>query len=217
MKILVFSDLHGNLAALDVLLAKCADNCELILCLGDLTNEGSPRMIKSILGMLKSTGKPCLVVPGNMDNQSVIELIEAEKMLLDKNSFEFQGITFVGVGGAVDRGVLYRNTVSESSIKENLEKLSQGKSDLVYVMHVPPYQTEVDKNFSGNHIGSEELTKAIIDHKPLVCLSGHTHVPQVKEKVGETFCANPGSLEDGFAGILTINDEIEIEWIELNK
>jgi len=208
---------HGDISALHRLLSSFASEVDLIVCLGDLTNEGSKRMVQSMLKMLKKTGKKVFVVPGNMDGKETVDLIEQEGFLLDERSEFFNGFVFVGIGGAIAKNTWYKNMVGELQLKKVFSELSQSKNKLVYLTHVPPFGSLLDFSRSGIHLGSKELKNAILEFSPLLALSGHVHEARGKEVIGRTVCVNPGALKDGFAAIIKIDAGIEVEWIDLAK
>ena len=93
--------------------------------------------------------------------------------------------------------------LGECSIKgrgtmwEEIERLGSLK-DTILVSHGPPYGTCTDMSFSGSHLGSFDLTRAVIRDPPLAILCGHIHEsPEISGRpvcrIGKTQIANPGS------------------------
>jgi Icc-related predicted phosphoesterase len=80
-----------------------------------------------------------------------------------------------------------QNEIRYGTIKKDLEELSTGHSfdKVVFVFHVPPYQTKLDRAaLDGKmvdhvpldvHIGSIAVKRLIESHQPLITLHGHVH------------------------------------------
>ncbi|WP_252901414.1 metallophosphoesterase family protein [Vulcanisaeta sp. JCM 14467] len=84
------------------------------------------------------------------------------------------------------------------------------------VSHYPPYGTNVDKAWNGEHIGSKSVRKLIEDIKPLVVLCGHVHESRGIDKLGSTVIVNPGPLASGYYAIVSVSDDGTVN-AELNK
>jgi len=68
VKILVISDIHANLDALQAVLAAAGDECQGLLCLGDITGYGSDPV--ECVALLKRTSRDfgyCRILSGNHD------------------------------------------------------------------------------------------------------------------------------------------------------
>ena len=88
---------------------------------------------------------------------------------------------------------------SHSTIEEELEMLPPVKSwqKTVYVMHAPPYQSNLDLLYDGRSIGSRAISRFIEKHQPYLTLHGHIHeAPSLSgtyfNRIGKTICINPG-------------------------
>jgi Icc-related predicted phosphoesterase len=100
------------------------------------------------------------------------------------------------------------------SIEEELEQLpvSPDSSKTVYVMHAPPFQTNLDKLFDGRWIGSRAIRAFIEKNQPYLTLHGHIHESSeisgaYKDRIGETVCINPGqSTEELYAVTFELED-----------
>jgi len=91
---------------------------------------------------------------------------------------------------------------SHPTMEEDLEQLAQMSDPkrTVYVLHDPPYDTNLDLLFNGRHIGSAAVRRFIEQHQPPAVLSGHIHESpkvsgKVMDRIGETLCVNPGQTE----------------------
>ena len=105
---------------------------------------------------------------------------------------------------------------------ENLKKLSNPKKT-VYVIHAPPFSTNLDIITAGIHVGSKSVREFIEKEQPFLALHGHIHEsPQMsgswKDKLGKTTCINVGSSypEDKLNCVIVSTDELnKIEYFEL--
>lgn len=88
----------------------------------------------------------------------------------------------------------------EPSIEKDMERLFKRTkpAKTVYVFHSPPYNTNLDMTYSGDHVGSLSIRMAIEKHHPFLTLHGHIHesVEMSKEytdRLGKTMCACTGN------------------------
>ncbi len=88
---------------------------------------------------------------------------------------------------------------SHATIEEELGRLvPQDSQRTIAVMHSPPYGTNCDVLFNGQHIGSAAIRRWIERHQPLLTLHGHIHEsPQQSgaflDQIGKTIVVNPGA------------------------
>jgi len=105
-----------------------------------------------------------------------------------------------------NRGITTLAHEETTTIMDDLVKLAS-KSDpakTIYVIHAPPYESNLDRLSNGNHAGSKAVRKFIEQKRPLLTLHGHIHEsPAVSgeffDMIGTTVCVNPGAnpfLED---------------------
>ncbi len=91
---------------------------------------------------------------------------------------------------------------------EGLVKLAPDVKKCIFSFHAPPFRTKLDvaptldKDFrmqSGlggspfQNVGSTAVRTIIEKYQPLVAVHGHIHEFAGKDKIGSTFCFNPGS------------------------
>jgi Icc-related predicted phosphoesterase len=95
----------------------------------------------------------------------------------------------------------------KGTIEKDLEGLpapeDMGKA--VYVMHSPPFKTNLDVIPGGHFVGSRSIRKFIEAYQPLLSLHGHIHeAPRLSgkysDRIGRTICLNPGQLLSGDEG-----------------
>ena len=94
------------------------------------------------------------------------------------------------------------------TIAEDLEKVSRGKDGRksIWVMHSPPWGTNLDVISGGQSVGSRSIRRFIETSQPLLTLHGHIHEsPRLSgkyaDRIGNTLCINAGQLlskDEGF-------------------
>jgi Icc-related predicted phosphoesterase len=101
--------------------------------------------------------------------------------------------------------------MTEEDLELHLEKLIEPLSDMskaVFNLHVPPFNTLIDKapkldpslkpvvkggSVQMEPVGSHAIRAVIEKHQPLLTLHGHIHESRGGIKIGKTLCINPGS------------------------
>ncbi len=88
----------------------------------------------------------------------------------------------------------------EDSIQKDLMKPSFFKAAhrTVYLFHSPPYKTNLDQCYCGNHVGSLAIRLFIEKYQPYLTLHGHVHETveksgDFKQKIGNTLCLTAGN------------------------
>jgi Icc-related predicted phosphoesterase len=103
---------------------------------------------------------------------------------------------------------------SVMSIEEELERLPKERDPrrTVYVMHSPPFKTNLDRLFDGRWVGSRAIRAFIEKRQPYLTLHGHIHESSeisgtYWDRIGKTICINPGqSTEELYAVVLELED-----------
>jgi Icc-related predicted phosphoesterase len=103
---------------------------------------------------------------------------------------------------------------SVMSIEEELERLPKERdpSRTVYVMHSPPFKTNLDRLFDGRWVGSPAIRAFIEKRQPYLTLHGHIHESSeisgtYWDRIGKTICINPGqSTEELYAVVFELED-----------
>jgi len=104
--------------------------------------------------------------------------------------------------------------VRMKSIEEELQGLPRVREShsAVYVMHCPPFRTNLDRLFDGRWIGSRAIRVFIENQQPYLTLHGHIHESseisgQYWDRIGKTICINPGqSTEELYAVVFELED-----------
>lgn len=215
MRVLLISDIHGNVENLRKIIDKASFDA--VLCAGDLSDaekfDDYKSKLNEILDEFEENGRLVKAVPGNMDpeEECVEELIQ-RRMNLHKKIGSFESFEAVGFGG----GQTPFGTPFEpegKDIKAALETLYDRMNDesKVAVIHQPPKNTELDV-VDGDHVGSPEV-KELVENKDFeLVLTGHIHESYGTDEIGGTKLVNPGPVLEGRYGIAEFDEEgIEIE------
>ncbi|MFH1249158.1 MAG: metallophosphoesterase [archaeon] len=116
---------------------------------------------------------------------------------------------------------------AENNLQKDFEKIAKELGSkikkTIFVIHSPPYSTVLDiaGRYEGwHHVGSLSISKFIEQQQPLASLHGHIHESpiisgQYSQKIGKTFCFNPGS--DKYNLNLLILDTSDIESAKVRK
>jgi Icc-related predicted phosphoesterase len=95
----------------------------------------------------------------------------------------------------------------KGTIERDLENLPapQSMRRTIFVMHSPPFGTNLDAISGGHFVGSRSLRKFIETVQPFLTLHGHIHeAPRLSgkytDRIGRTLCINPGQLLPGDEG-----------------
>ncbi len=172
------------------------------LLAGDLTDFGPAEKAKMLIDKLP---RPIFAVPGNCDPRDIVDLLRREDVNLHENKITFDGITYVGLGGANPTPFNTPFELSEAEIANKIEGLLKDvKGPAVLVSHAPPKGNQ-DKIPNGVHVGSEAIAQLAPRFKAIVC--GHIHEDRGISKIGDTVVVNPGTASAGHAAILDVDEK----------
>ncbi len=189
MRILAFTDLHGNEVALAKVLEK-ARVADLIIFAGDLNHHGADA--ETLLARLVSSKKPILIVHGNWDEENVLfktcELHE-DLHFLHRGMWEMNGVKFLGHGGG---GFSREDKDFKRLWNKFFKKQLKPGDKSVLITHAPPYGTKADTLY-GEPRGNKTYREFLEKHQPLYHVCGHFHENfGVTDKVDKTTVINPG-------------------------
>ncbi len=215
MKVLLLTDIHGNIEKLDRIIHK-EDDFDVALCAGDISDakrfDDYEKRLKRVLKVFDKQRKLTKLVPGNMDKEEVcIENLIDFRMNLHKNICSFDEFEAVGFGGGqTPFGTPFEP--EEQEIVDTIETLYQRMKDdkKVAVLHNPPHGYNVDIT-NGEHVGSKKITKMLEEKDFDLVVTGHIHECPGIDDIEGTKLINPGATDNGRYGIAYINDEIEVE------
>jgi uncharacterized protein len=189
MKILVFSDIHGDLAALGRLLDIEAD---LYFAAGDMVSWG--RGLDEVGQVLARRREKMYVLPGNHESEAMIEE-QCERHGL--NPFHGKIIEAGGysIGGLGYSSLTPFNTPGEYTEEEMALRLEPFREPrpLIMVCHCPPFETALDRMLGNAHAGSRAIAEFIDEGQPAAFFCGHIHEAHgVSCTLGNTRAWNTG-------------------------
>ncbi len=189
MRLLVFSDIHGDCAALERLMEVEADY---YFAAGDLVSWG--RGLESIGRILARRADRVYVLPGNHESAELIATFARRFSLHEfhEKSFAAHGYHLAGLGYSNPTPF---NTPGEYSEKELAERLKPfaALKPLVLICHCPPLGTPLDRVREGVHAGSRSIREFVEKHQPEYFLCGHIHEAEgAAARIGATRAFNAG-------------------------
>lgn len=182
MRILFFSDLHGDQVAISRIADQLPD-MDIAFGLGDFASFG--RGLQETIEEL-DVGIDVYLLPGNHDDANGLKWI-----CKDHSSFHYfhgehlslESFNFAGLGGGMP-GLPF--LVTEEKARQILNQFIN-INNLTLCTHTPPYGTRVDMTWSGAHIGYHSLRDFVIEVQPLAVYSGHVHeVEGITDYLGDT-------------------------------
>lgn len=194
MKLLVFSDIHGDSAALTRLMETDADA---YIAAGDLCTWS--RGLEAMGQILARRAGRVWALPGNHESESQIDALCAAQGLnpLHGRSFPFGCYTIGGLGYSNPTPFNTPGEYSEPELARRLEPFSQLNS-LVMICHCPPKATPLDQAGHGIHLGSTAVAAFIERVQPCYFVCGHIH-----EAAGRTaLLGKTRAYNAGKAGVL---------------
>ena len=189
MKILVFSDLHGDAAALRKLMRVEADH---YIAAGDLVTWG--KGLDSMGLAMQAKREKVHVLPGNHEDEAQIETF-CDKFgfhSLHGKTFQQDGWTVAGLGYSNPTPFNTPGEYSEKELTQRLEPFA-GLWPLILVCHCPPLKTDLDRAGMGRHFGSAAVRDFVEAQQPAWFLCGHIHEAEGREvTLGMTRAVNVG-------------------------
>ena len=189
MKIVIFSDIHGDVRALERIMAQPAD---LYIAAGDLATfrKGLDRCAEK-LGPL---GERLWVLPGNHEtHDDMLAICERFGFVDFHRQVKQLGATqWAGLGYS---NITPFNTPGEYTEGEIAEALAAFDAirPLYLVIHCPPRDTKLDEYAPGKHAGSPAIRAWVEREQPLYLFCGHIHeTAGLAERLGSTQCINVG-------------------------
>jgi uncharacterized protein len=171
---------------------------------------------------LKGTGVRCFAAPGNddflsidaaMESSEVVEFAENRVIVLDDQH------DMITTGYSNPTPWDTERELPEDQLRARIDAMAAGvrdPSNLVAVLHAPPYQSGLDDapelsedlgmrltatGVETAPVGSTAVREFIEEAQPLLGLHGHVHEGRGSTMIGRTLCVNPGS--DYTAGTLS--------------
>ena len=198
MKILIFSDIHGDIRALERILAQPAD---LFINAGDLATFG--KGLERCGETLEPLAERLWVLPGNHETHQDTRALCEQYGFVD---FHRRVRELPGKSGKIPwAGLGYSNITpfgtpgeySEQQISCALQAFEASKPQYL-VVHCPPSNTKLDQYAPGKHAGSPAVRAWVERVQPRYLFCGHIHeTAGLHDSVGTTECINVG--KQGYA------------------
>jgi uncharacterized protein len=189
MKILIFSDIHGDLRAIGRILSQPAD---IYIAAGDLSTFG--RGLDRSAAPLAPLRDRLWLLPGNHETHA------ETRALCRRHGFVDFHRQVRSLGSSQWAGLGYSNltpfnTPGEYSEEEIAQALAafEGIHPLYLVVHFPPHGTLLDEFAPGKHAGSPTLRNWVERFQPAYLFCGHIHeAAGLRDQIGSTPCLNVG-------------------------
>lgn len=195
MRILAFSDLHGNADVAKKITVASAE-ADLVIAAGDFCNfhKGLPEAVD----LLSQIPCPILAVPGNHETADALSNVAPAQMtVLHGQTHAIGNLSFFGIGYGIPTTPFtdWSTDLTEPQATEILENCHQVD---VLISHSPP-KGIADTTSQGVSVGSSALHTATERLKPQYLFCGHIHEAWGQTgKIGETRVRNLGPTINWF-------------------
>jgi Icc-related predicted phosphoesterase len=184
LRMLHLTDIHCATNNLKRALSR--EEYDFVVCSGDFECVDTAEVFVEEAG-------EAVAVTGNMDSESIRDVLKRAGILIDGAVRECKGLRFAGVGGLTP-------WIDIQRLKE-----SNSVAD-VLVSHHPPYG-HLDESLFGGHGGLKELLELYNVLRPRLHLFGHIHEARGYEEVSGITLVNAGPLAQGYYALITIEGE----------
>ena len=188
-RVLIFSDIHNDTAALKKLMAIEADA---YFAAGDLVSWG--RGLTKMGEAMRARAGRLYAMPGNHESARDIEEFCAAFGFVNFHgaTTEIGGVRFAGLGYSSPTPFDTPGEYSESEMTARLEPLAAWKPQ-VLICHAPPLGTPLDRIREDLHGGSRAVRDFIEQQQPAHFFCGHIHEAEgVTIQMGATRAMNVG-------------------------
>ncbi len=207
MRILAFSDLHEEEAALESL-SRLAPSYDAVFACGDISQ--SDYFAESFLKALPGS----LIVPGNWDSERAGGLLSKTPNWLHGRRVELKGgLNAVGFGFSNRTPFGTFGELSEGEISEGMSRLPIDGNSLL-LLHCPPLG--YFDSARGGNAGSPSILRVIEEKQPLAAFCGHIHEHHGTAMIGRTTLVKLPPAEGMRAcSVSATNKRITAEFISL--
>jgi Icc-related predicted phosphoesterase len=189
VKLLIFSDIHSDLKALERHMETEADY---YFAAGDMVNFG--RNLDAVGEVLKQRAKQVYVIPGNHESPEQIARL-CDKYGLNNfhgGQIEIDGYHVAGLGCSNPTPFDTPGEYSEEELARRATAFN-GLKPMIAIFHCPPFMTRLDRITNMRHAGSTSVRDFLLREKPRYFFCGHIHeAAGVSEKLGGTSAMNVG-------------------------
>ena len=189
MKLLVFSDIHSDLRALETLMDIEADY---YFAAGDLVNWS--RGLDDAGEVMRRRAGRMYVMPGNHESASQIAAFCAKFGFHDfhARSIELDGFHIAGLGYSNPTPFDTPGEFTEEQLSAHLAAFTALKP-LILICHCPTKDSTLDRAGPGLHFGSPAIRAFLETHQPVRFFCGHIHEAWgATDKIGSTIGFNVG-------------------------
>lgn len=189
MKLLIFSDIHGDLRALERLMNTEADY---YVAAGDLANFG--RGLERCGELLAGRAERVYALPGNHETAAQMAVFCRQFGLHDFHEQHLQWGRYqvAGLGYSNPTPFNTPGEYTEEQLAERLERFT-GLEPLVLVCHCPPHRTPLARVREGLYAGSTAVHDFLLREQPEYFFCGHIHEAEgVQTQIGKTHATNVG-------------------------
>ena len=173
-----------------------------------LINERMQHWIELADEKLKDSKAKIFMAPGNDDPMEMDAILESSKVMKSAamKNLDVLGYEMITIAHTSPTPWDTPREWSEEELAKNIDKLAgtiKTMERAIFNFHDPPYGTMLDyapklrdmRQSAGEteHVGSKAVSEAIKKYQPFLGLHGHIHESRAAQKIGRTFCVNPGS------------------------
>jgi len=209
MRLLAITDLHGDSARLEAILA-AAVPVDAILLGGDLTDFGTPEDAARLVRRAQAAGPPVWAVAGNCDSSEIEHEFSVMGISLDGRGIVQDGVGMCGLGAMPPWQ--QHQQMYHLSEEELAERLEAGYASIhtavrqVVLSHAPPHGVR-DRTRLFQHAGSLALRRFIERRHPALVLCGQIHEARGIDHLGPTLVVNSAPARAGFYAVVEIGRE----------
>lgn len=157
---------------------------------------------------LKDSKSKIFMAPGNDDPFEMDAVIESSKVIqaATMRNLDILGHEMITIAHTSPTPWDTPREWSEEEMGNNIDRLASTIKNMdkaIFNFHDPPYGTMLDyapklkdnRQSAGEveHVGSKAVAERIKKYQPFLGLHGHIHESRAAQKIGRTFCVNPGS------------------------
>jgi len=193
VKVLIFSDVHGDTRSLEKLIAQPAD---IYIAAGDLSTFGKD--LDRCGEIMKPLGEKAWVLPGNHESHDDTRAFcqrfgffdfhrQIRALKSERGTTQWAGLGYSNITPF--------NTPGEYTEEEIAKALApfDNLKPLYLVVHFPPQGTRLDEFAAGKHAGSPTLREWVDRVQPLYLFCGHIHECAGRsDRLGSTQAFNVG-------------------------
>lgn len=181
---------------------------EVMVIFHRLINERVQHWIDLADEKLRASSAKIFIAPGNDDPFEMDAILAGSKVMQSAamKNLDVLGYEMITLAHTSPTPWDTPREWNEEEMAKNINQLAgtiKNMEKAIFNFHDPPYGTMLDytpklrdmRQSAGEteHVGSTAVLKSIEKYQPFLGLHGHIHESRAAQKVGRTFCVNPGS------------------------